>query len=67
MENSFIVIIYHITKLNKLPITTPLGFISTDKNVVKLIGDKILTFINGYSSYDEPNDCGKITKILHKK
>lgn len=60
LENALISVIYHISKPDTLPVTMPLGFISTDADTVKHIGWIVHKYIKGYSSHDKPNDCGKI-------
>lgn len=60
LENELVVVIYHVSSPDVLPLTMPVGFISTNVDMVKNIGGKMQKYIKGVSSHGQPNDCGNI-------
>lgn len=60
VENHFVVVCYHISRPESVPVSLPVGFVSTDKTVVSKIQNITFEYINGVSSYDNPNDIGKL-------
>ena len=60
LENEIVAVNYHISKPDSLPVSLPLGFISTDKNIIKLIGRLVNEYIDGQYAYDKPNNLGAI-------
>jgi hypothetical protein len=67
LEDEVAVVIYHFSQPETLPVTMPLGFISTDKAIVAKIGELMIGYINGSSSFDKPNDCGSISSIAENR
>lgn len=67
LEDEVAVVIYHFSQPETLPVTMPLGFISTDKATVAKIGELISDYIKGSSSFDRPNDCGSISSIAENR
>lgn len=65
-EGELVVVIYHMSIPDTYPVTLPLGFISTDKDVVSSIGKLMMTYVNGSSGFGRPNDSGLITKFGRK-
>ncbi|MDE1244025.1 hypothetical protein L9W94_18165, partial [Vibrio aestuarianus] len=63
LEGELAVVIYHFAQPETLPVTMPLGFISTDKATVSKIGKLVIDYVAGSSSFDKPNDCGSISSI----
>ena len=63
LENEIAVVIYHFVQPEVLPVTMPLGFISTDKSTVAKIGKLVSDYVAGSSSFDKANDCGFISSI----
>lgn len=63
LEGELVVIVYHFSQAESLPVTMPLGFISTDKTTVEKVGGIARDYIEGNSSFDKPNDCGGISSI----
>lgn len=59
-KDSMVVVVYHISYPESLPVTLPVGFISTDEKTVSKIGRILINYIEGYSSFDKPNNCGTI-------
>jgi len=49
LEGSVVVVVYHMVIQDTFPVTMPLGFISTDKEVVSSIGKKIKAYLQGSS------------------
>ena len=67
LEEELVVVIYHFSQPEKLPLTMPIGFISTDQETVSKLGKLLLDFIDGTSSFDKPNDCGNLKNIRKTK
>lgn len=63
LEGELVAVVYHFSQLESLPVTMPLGFISTEKSTVEKIGRIVREYVDGSSSFDKPNDCGAITSI----
>jgi len=63
LEGSVVVVVYHMVIQDTFPVTMPLGFISTDKEVVSSIGKKIKAYLQGSSGIESPNDCGPILRF----
>lgn len=61
LEEELVVVIYHLVQPDILPVTLPIGFISTDSTMVKKVGKLVLNYIEGSSSFDKPHDCGTIS------
>lgn len=64
LQDKLVVVTYHFSLPEQLPTSIPVGFISTNSETISNIGKLILQYIDGISSFDSPNDCGQITKIL---
>ncbi len=62
-EDEFVVIVYHVSLRDSYPVSFPLGFISAEKDVVSSIGRLVKAYVEGTSGFDQPNDCGVISKI----
>ncbi|WP_228859712.1 hypothetical protein [Xenorhabdus sp. PB61.4] len=67
LEDEITVVIYHFAQPETLPVTMPLGFISTDKATVAKIGKLVNDYVAGSSSFDKPNDCGSISSIAKSR
>lgn len=63
IENELVVVSYHVTDSERLPVTMPIGFFTKDQNTINHIGKVLDQYINGYASYNEPNNCGHLEKI----
>ena len=63
LEASVVVVVYHLALHDTFPVTVPLGFISTDKEIVSSIGRKMKTYLQGSSGLENPNDCGLISRF----
>lgn len=62
-EGEFVVVIYHISLRDSYPVSFPLGFISAEKDVVTSVGRLVKVYVEGTSGFEQPNDCGLISKI----
>lgn len=62
-EDEFVVIVYHVSLRDTYPVSFPLGFISAENDVVSSIGRLVKAYVEGTSGFDQPNDCGVISKI----
>lgn len=67
LEDEVAVVIYHFAQPETLPVTMPLGFISTDKATVAKVGKLVIDYVSGSSSFDKPNDCGSISSIAKNR
>ena len=63
LENEVAVVIYHFRQPETLPVTMPLGFITTNKEWVTKLGQLVNDYVKGNSAFDKPNDCGAISSI----
>ncbi|WP_202119871.1 hypothetical protein [Metapseudomonas otitidis] len=57
-EGEFVVVVYHVSLPDSYPVSFPIGFISTDKNVVSSVGRLVTTYLEGSSGFERSNDCG---------
>jgi hypothetical protein len=64
LEDELSVVIYHISQPETLPVTMPLGFITTNKDAVKIIGALISEYIKGTTGFNKPHDCGAISAMV---
>lgn len=62
-ESEFVVVVYHVSLPDSYPISFPLGFISAEKDVVASIGAIVKKYVQGISGFEQPNDCGLISKL----
>lgn len=63
LADELVVVIYHFSLPETLPVTMPLGFISTDKATIKKFGQMMREYIDGSASFDKPNDCGYLSSF----
>jgi hypothetical protein len=66
IKNELVAISYHVSDSERLPVSMPIGFFTKDLNVVNHIGKIVDQYLNGYASYDEPNNCGHLQKITRR-
>lgn len=66
LEDELSAVIYHISQPETLPVTMPLGFITTNKDAVKIIGALITEYVKSTSGFDKPHDCGFLSSIVEK-
>lgn len=57
------VVCYHISIPENIPITLPLGFITTDKEKINLISKLVKDYVQGVVSYDKPHNLGTLNKL----
>ncbi|WP_371875090.1 hypothetical protein [Duganella vulcania] len=62
-EGEFVVVVYHVSLPDAYPVSLPLGFVSTDQDVVSSIGRLVKAYINGNSGAERPNDCGLLSSF----
>tara|TARA_R110001583_G_scaffold116916_1_gene267811 strand:+ start:7742 stop:9034 length:1293 start_codon:yes stop_codon:yes gene_type:complete len=65
LEDELVVVIYHFVQPETLPVSMPIGFISTDKKLVTKLGKLVSDYVEGMSSFDNPNDCGYIDTVVN--
>jgi len=57
------VICYHISRPESLPISLPVGFVSTDQDTVQRIQMIAEDYVDDVASFDNPRDLGLISKL----
>ena len=62
-EDEFVVVVYHVSLRDSYPVSFPLGFISAEKGVVSSVGRLVKAYIEGVSGFEQPNDCGLVSKM----
>ena len=62
-EDEFVVVVYHVSLRDSYPVSFPVGFISAEQDVVSSVGRILKAYVDGNSGFEQPNDCGLITKI----
>jgi hypothetical protein len=60
VENSYVVVCYHVYKSESLPVTLPVGFISTNVDIINSVQKVVFEYIKGMASFDNPNDIGSL-------
>lgn len=63
LKGELVAVVYHFSIPEALPVSMPIGFISTDEIVVDRVGSIARDYIDGSSSFDKPNDVGTISKV----
>jgi len=63
LEGSVVVVVYHMALHDAFPVTVPLGFIRTDREIVSSVGRKMRAYLAGSSGFESPNDCGLISRF----
>ncbi|MEX9213440.1 hypothetical protein AB7Z50_03865 [Providencia rettgeri] len=64
LEDELSAVIYHISQPETLPVTMPMGFITTNKEAVKIIGALITEYVKGTTGFDKLHDCGAISAMV---
>lgn len=67
LEDEVTVVIYHFAQPETLPVTMPLGYMTTNKKSVKQLGKLVDDYIKGSSAFDKPNDCGALDAIVKRR
>lgn len=62
-EGEFVVVVYHVSLPDSYPVSFPIGFISTDKEVVSAVGRLVKEYLEGTSGFERPNDCGLLIRF----
>lgn len=62
-ESNFVVVVYHVSLPETYPVSLPLGFISTDQEVISAVGRLVTAYLSGSSGVDRPNDCGLLSRF----
>ena len=66
LEEELSAVIYHISQPETLPVTMPLGFITTNKDAVKIIGALISEYIKGTTGFNKPHDFRNCCRLIKK-
>lgn len=67
VEDELAVVVYHFSQPELLPVTLPVGFISTNLEFVAHIGKLLPQYLNDVTGFDKPNDCGFINKLTKSR
>jgi len=63
LPGEFVVVCYHVSWKEVLPVTMPVGFVSTDLKLIQKIEKITNQYIDGISSFDKPNNLGALEQI----
>lgn len=66
-EDELAVVVYHFSQPELLPVTLPVGFISTDPGFIAHIGKLLTQYLNDMTAFDKPNDCGFINALTKSR
>ncbi|MBZ9612688.1 hypothetical protein [Rheinheimera maricola] len=67
IEDELAVVSYHFSQPELLPVTLPVGFISTNHSFIAHIGQLVTQYLNDASAFDKPNDCGFISELVKRR
>lgn len=62
-EGEFVVVVYHVSLPDAYPVSLPIGFLSTEKEIIRSVGGVLSKYLDGSSGFDRPNDCGLLTRF----
>jgi hypothetical protein len=62
-EGEFVVVVYHVSLPDSYPVSLPVGFISSDIDVVSAVGRLVTKYVEGSSGFERPNDCGLLSRF----
>lgn len=62
-EGEFVVVIYHVSLPDAYPVSFPIGFVSTERQMVQSVGGLLKRYLDGNSGFDKPNNCGLLTRF----
>ena len=62
-EGEFVVVIYHVSLPDAYPVSLPIGFVSTERQLVQSVGGLLKRYLDGNSRFDMPNNCGLLTQF----
>ncbi len=63
LEDEFVVVVYHFSLRDSYSVTFPVGFITSESNIMSTIGGLMNAYIAGTKGFEQPHDCGLISKI----
>jgi len=61
------VVSYHISRPDSLPVSLPIGYLTTDEKKVSVVTKLVEEYVNGVISYDNPRDLGPLGKLQIQK
>jgi hypothetical protein len=67
LEDELAVVVYHFSHPELLPVTLPVGFISTDLGFIAHIGKLLTQYLDDVTGFDKPNDCGFINALTKSR
>lgn len=63
LPEEFVVVCYHISWKEALPVTMPVGFVSTNLKLIEKIEKIANKYIDGIASFEKPNNLGPLENI----
>jgi hypothetical protein len=58
-----VVVCYHISRPESLPVSLPVGYITTDDEMVELAAALVHEYVGGTISFENPRDIGSLNKL----
>lgn len=62
-ESEFVVVVYHVSLPDAYPVSLPIGFVSTERQLVHSVGGLLKKYLDGNSRFDRPNNCGLLARF----
>ena len=63
LSGAAVVVCYHISNPERLPVSLPVGYISTDSDVVKVVEILVNKYIRDVVSFGNPRDLGPLSNL----
>lgn len=63
MPGYMAVVCYHISRPETLPVTLPVGYLTTDNSRVGVVTKLVKEYVDGMISFDNPRDLGPLEKL----
>ncbi len=63
LEGVFAVVCYHVSRPDTLPVTLPVGFVTSDLKLINKISEVAFDYIKGTSPFNNNNDLGLLGKL----
>jgi hypothetical protein len=57
------VVCYHISRPESLPVSLPVGYITTDQKKVEMVAALVQEYVRGIISFENPRDIGPLSKL----
>lgn len=63
LSGHMVVVCYHISRPESLPVSLPVGYITTDQKMVELAAGLVQEYVGGIISFENPRDIGSLSKL----